>query len=102
MKSSLVNPEQMILYIILYIFWYFIRVNLNERFYYGLDLRAIGALGSSFDPGVLLLDPGILLLDPGVLLLDPEILLLDPGVAVLDSGTSLLNSDELPDLRVLV
>lgn len=88
MKSSLVNPEQMILYIILYIFWYFIRVNLNERFYYGLDLRAIGALGSSFDPGVLLLDP--------------EILLLDPGVAVLDSGTSLLNSDELPDLRVLV
>ena len=87
MKSSLVNPEQMILYIILYIFWYFIRVNLNERFYYGLDLRAIGALGSSFDPGVLLLDP--------------EILLLDPGVAVLDSGTSLLNSDELPDLRVL-
>lgn len=63
-------------------------MNLNERFYYGLDLRAIGALGSSFDPGVLLLDP--------------EILLLDPGVAVLDSGTSLLNSDELPDLRVLV
>ena len=88
MKSSLVNPEQIILFIILYIFWYFIRVNLNERFYYGLDLRAIGALGSSFDPGVLLLDP--------------EILLLDPGVAVLDSGTSLLNSDELPDLRVLV
>lgn len=70
-------------------------MNLNERFYYGLDLRAIGALGSSFDPGVLLLDPGILLLDPGVAVLDP-------GVAVLDSGTSLLNSDELPDLRVLV
>lgn len=70
-------------------------MNLNERFYYGLDLRAIGALGSSFDPGVLLLNPGILLLDPGVAVLDP-------GVAVLDSGTSLLNSDELPDLRVLV
>ncbi len=70
-------------------------MNLNERFYYGLDLRAIGALGSSFDPGVLLLDPGILLLDPGVAVLDP-------GVAVPDSGTSLLNSDELPDLRVLV
>ena len=77
-------------------------MNLNEKFYYGLDLRAIGALGSSFNPGVLLLDPGILLLDPGVLLLDPGILLLDPGVAVLDPGTSVLNSEELPDFRVLV